>query len=320
MWPVVQSAAETTDDSKPISVARATKLLQEESGIRLDQWSSVLSPSPIQVAYQYDAAGNVIGMTMPSSWQISYQRDALGRVSGVTALPPGAASSQTIASSVTWYPFGQIKNLALPNGVVQTFTVDTDYRVTTVTSRVPPNGVFVTNRSLTWMGENLTAIDDNQFPGFTPSGGVYGMQSQTFAYTPAHRLQSATGYYGSLSWTYDAVGNRTSATVTSGTPPTLVTSTYAYPATSNRLSSITTGGAVRSFGYDASGNITSDSSANVASTGVAMTYAYDSMSIRWCLTHDFRGSGSSLRQASLTTGTGITTRRSRDTRDRTRTA
>lgn len=56
----------------------------------------------------------------------------------------------------------------------------------------------------------------------------------SFAYTPANRLQSATGPWGSLSWTYDGVGNR--LTEVAG-----ATRTYAYPTTSNKLTSVIEG-------------------------------------------------------------------------------
>jgi YD repeat-containing protein len=50
------------------------------------------------------------------------------------------------------------------------------------------------------------------------------------------------------------------------------TATYAYPGTSNRLASITPdAGAARSFGYDAMGNIISDT----RGAGPAMSFEYD---------------------------------------------
>ena len=64
-------------------------------------------------------------------------------------------------------------------------------------------------------------------------------------------------------------GNRTSETANS------VASAYAYPATSNQLASITpAGGTARGFGYDAAGDITSDS-ASVGGSWPALTYQYD---------------------------------------------
>ncbi|MGO9768275.1 MAG: RHS repeat-associated core domain-containing protein, partial [Roseiarcus sp.] len=66
--------------------------------------------------------------------------------------------------------------------------------------------------------------------------------------------------------TYDANGNRLSET-TSG-----VASSYAYPATSNRLSSVTpAGGATRNLTYDAAGNILTDT----RGTAFGMTFQYD---------------------------------------------
>jgi YD repeat-containing protein len=66
-------------------------------------------------------------------------------------------------------------------------------------------------------------------------------------------LTTAVGPYGGLSYTYDAVGNRLTSRL--GT----ATDTYAYPATSNRLTTISlaTGG-TRGFTYDASGNVTAE--------------------------------------------------------------
>lgn len=80
------------------------------------------------------------------------------------------------------------------------------------------------------------------------------------------RLSSANGYYGPLAWTYDANGNRLTETANS------VVSTYAYPATSNRLTSIARPGqTTRSFTYDAAGDIVTDS--RVGALG--MTFQYD---------------------------------------------
>ncbi len=82
----------------------------------------------------------------------------------------------------------------------------------------------------------------------------------------AHRQPGRQGYYGALSFAYDGVGNRLSET-TNG-----VLSSYSYPLTSNKLSSVTpTGGSVRAFTYDAAGNILTDTRAG----GLGMTFQYD---------------------------------------------
>jgi hypothetical protein len=95
---------------------------------------------------------------------------------------------------------------------------------------------------------NLTGIAD----------GVITANNQFFAYSPGNKLSSASGAYGSLSWTYDGVGNRTQeiSTPIGGSATTRV---LTYPGSSNRLSTVTIGAATeRDFTYDAAGNITTD--------------------------------------------------------------
>ena len=151
--------------------------------------------------------------------------------------------------------------------MIETFTRGTDDRITGVVANTASSAA-VLNRTLAWTGETLDSITDNQFPGNTPPF-TYTAQSQSLTYTPTHRLASAVGYYGSYAWAYDPTGNRTSKTANS------VASAYAYPATSNQLASVTpSGGTARSFGYDAAGDITTDS-ASAGGSGPALTYEYD---------------------------------------------
>jgi YD repeat-containing protein len=99
------------------------------------------------------------------------------------------------------------------------------------------------NRTLAWTGEVLNSVTDAATPA----------NSETFTYTPSHRLATAKGAYGSLAWTYDAAGNRATQVVGS------TTQTYTTPTTSNQLASIAqTGATTRSFGYDSSGNRATD--------------------------------------------------------------
>lgn len=93
---------------------------------------------------------------------------------------------------------------------------------------------------------NLTGITDNLVSG----------RSETYTYTNANRLQQGDGIWGTLTWAYDATGNRTSEVLTSGAT---TTNTYNYPGGNNKLSSITQGAStVRSFSYDGAGNISAD--------------------------------------------------------------
>lgn len=85
----------------------------------------------------------------------------------------------------------------------------------------------VNNGATTVVGEtwgrsdllNITAQGDT----------VTTANNQSFGYSAANRLNSASGPYGSKSWTYDGVGNRASETNAG------VLDTYNYPTTSNKL-------------------------------------------------------------------------------------
>ena len=97
------------------------------------------------------------------------------------------------------------------------------------------------------MGINLTSISD----GVTPAN------SNVLSYTPANRLASATGPWGTESFSYDAVGNRLNDNVVSGASTT--TTLASYPVTSNQLSALNQNAAAfRSYTYDAGGNIITD--------------------------------------------------------------
>jgi RHS repeat-associated protein len=144
------------------------------------------------------------------------------------------------------------------------FTLDTSYRVTQLQTGWSGSPGGNLDRSLSWTGDIVNSIIDNDNPGTTPPF-TYGAQSQSFTYTPARRLATASGYYGALSFTYDGVGNRLSETANG------VLSSYAYPTTSNRLSSVATSVSTRAFTYDAAGNILTDS--RVGALG--MTFQYD---------------------------------------------
>ena len=96
---------------------------------------------------------------------------------------------------------------------------------------------------------NLTNIFDNVTPA----------NNAALWYSPANRLQNADGAWGSETFYYDGVGNRIEQRTT---PPggSETIATLGYPATSNRVTQITQNATtVRSIGYDAAGNITSDS-------------------------------------------------------------
>lgn len=76
-------------------------------------------------------------------------------------------------------------------------------------------------------------------------------QSQTFGYDVLGRLRDAAGPWGTLQWTYDAEGNRTTETRGGAV------NAYSYHAATRRLTAVT-GVAPESFAWDALGRLTQD--------------------------------------------------------------
>ncbi|QGM44969.1 RHS repeat-associated core domain-containing protein [Methylocystis heyeri] len=225
------------------------------------------SPAPsVAVYYSYDAAGNIVSMTYPSGRTVNFGRDAIGRISSITTRQNSAAQDQAILWLAQWNPYGPLASMSFNNGQTTNFTLDSSYRVKRVQTgwSASPSGSVDLN--LSWTGDMVDSIVDNNNPGTSPPF-TYGAQSQSFTYTPTRRLASASGYYGQYSWTYDGVGNRLTETGNG------VLSSYLYPLGSNRLQSVATGSSTRSLGYDAAGDVASDSSA--AGSNIAMNYSYD---------------------------------------------
>jgi len=225
------------------------------------------NPAPaVTVNYYYDTSGNVTGMTYPSGRWVAFQRDSIGRISAITT--DKNSVSKTILYNTTWSPFGPLTGYIVGNDLHATFTLDTDYRVTRVQVQASGNtnpSQATVDRSLSWTGETLDSITDNHSPGQTPSFNL-SHQSQTLGYTATHRLSAATGYYGTFAWTYDANGNRLTEQLGSSV------STYSYPSTSNRLTSVTAGTSTpRTFTYDAAGNVLTDTRSGT----LGMTFEYD---------------------------------------------
>ena len=77
------------------------------------------------------------------------------------------------------------------------------------------------------------------------------------------------GAFGSTSYAYDAVGNRTQK-ISTPVGGTATTETYTYATTSNRLNTVADGTITRTFSYDANGSVTTDN----RGTGTTYTLVY----------------------------------------------
>jgi len=194
--------------------------------------------------YTYTMNGNVRTVTYPSGRVITYNY-ANNSVTGV--LNNGAS----LASTISYLPFGGMTNLTFGNGLTRTLSYDNQYRISTIQAGSLQNlGYgYDANGNVTSMVNNL----DNT-------------KSKSYTYDSLNRLETGTGPWGTITWTYDPVGNRLTQVDGSGT------SAYAYQSGSNRLSNIT-GPNPASFGYDENGNTTTEN-------GKSFTYNQNQRLIR----------------------------------------
>jgi RHS repeat-associated protein len=225
---------------------------------RTTEEKKVTASAVYLLGYTYDADGNVTQVTYPSGRIVTYGRDSLGRISSVTTRQNATSSPVMLASDATYKPFGPLAGLTYGNGFALAKSFDLDYR---------PDGILVHEAATSTILDRLHAYGD----GINLTGIVDNLtssRSESYAYTAANRLQGAGGPWGTLNYTYDLVGNRTSEALTQGS--TTTTSTYAYPPASNRLAIVTEGVNVRALTYDNAGNVTIDDR-----IGTVYNYAYN---------------------------------------------
>lgn len=196
------------------------------------------------IHYVYTPADRVQSETRPGGGVVSYTRDNLGQVTSVTYTPP-SGSAQTVASSISWLPFGPVQQYTLGNNQSVVRTYDANYRVTDVVS--PALGLHFV---LDTMG-NITGVSE--------SGGG----TASYAYDALNRITSVTDGSGKVieAYTYNQTGDRLSKTA-----PGAYTGAYKYKAGTHWLTDM--GAATRT--YDANG-----STIGSVAAGSAWTYGYD---------------------------------------------
>jgi YD repeat-containing protein len=142
-------------------------------------------------------------------------------------------NSTTLLSGVTYDPFGPATGWTWGNSTTSSRAYDEDGLPHQFTSAAVTYG--------------YTPDSASRITGITDSG--LSSDSFTFIYDLLDRVKKGSSTNKNRGYTYDANGNRLTTTGTTASTETIST-------TSNRLSS-TSGGIVRTYGYDAAGNTTS---------------------------------------------------------------
>ncbi|MEO8392107.1 MAG: RHS repeat-associated core domain-containing protein [Chloroflexota bacterium] len=201
-------------------------------------------------AYAYDVANRVTQVTYPSGRTVTYTYDSHGKIITVVT---STGTPATLASSITYEPFGPLKGLTYGNSLTLARTFDQNYWLTDIVTE--DGAMHVQDLDIAYDNAgNITAITDNLASG----------RNQTFTLDTLNRLSQAVGAYGTVDYTYDFNSNRLTR-VKGG-----VTQTSTLPGGSNKLTSINDGTNTRSFTYTASGNTATDNRA----TDPDVTFTY----------------------------------------------
>jgi RHS repeat-associated protein len=206
------------------------------------------------IGYGYTNA-DLTAIVTPSGQSVTYGYNANHQVTSV------AVNGTSVISAATYEPFGGVNGWTWGNSTTVSRSFNGDGLVSQIMTAGTTIGYSFDNAN------RITGISDSSNSALT---WAYG-------YDALDRLTSATTSAITDGWTYDANGNRLTQTGT-------MAITFTVSPTSNQVTA-TSGGLVRTYGYDAAGNVTSNGTAftyndrgRMASTsGSSTVYLYNAL-------------------------------------------
>ncbi|MCK9738080.1 RHS repeat-associated core domain-containing protein [Pseudomonas syringae] len=171
------------------------------------------------VNYGYDAASNLVQLGYPSSIGLTYLRNSAGQVTGVRL----AIGSRivTLASNISYKPFGPVSSLTWGNGVNLSRVYDQDYRLTQ-------------QQVGNWQTTYRYDADSNIAELATSLWGAVQYEYDALGRLTQEQTNSIRKAYG-----FDAAGNRTQRTTSNlNTSGADEVQTLTYANDSNRLTSV----------------------------------------------------------------------------------
>ncbi|MEW6747577.1 MAG: RHS repeat-associated core domain-containing protein [Planctomycetota bacterium] len=197
----------------------------------------VTQPDGKALDYGYDAVGNRTRLTYPDGYFVTYEYDAANRITDVLE------GGSTLLAHYEYDPLSRRVQVLYGNGTTTTYSYESDDDLIGLTHQ------FVSETRDLGYSHDLVG---NRL-SFTRSAGTL-----SYSYDAAYQLAEATdsgGLPAAISYELDGAGNRITVTQDGVTTP----------YTTNNLNQYTSVGG-RAYGYDASGNLTSDG---------LRTFAYD---------------------------------------------
>jgi RHS repeat-associated protein len=252
---------DTTGGNKGIN--RLTSWTDESgSGSRIyDNFGNITSETRViggktyTTTYTYDLANRITQIIYPSGRYVNYTYDSSGYLTTVTTKPSAGGGVTTLASSITHKPFGPIASFTYGNSEAQTRTFNNNYWLTDLDTVYSGTYVQQNDYGYDYAG-NLTSITDN----------IDNTRNETFTVDDLNRLHTASGKYGSRTYTYDNNSNRATEVIGA------TTYTYTNVSSKNRLDHYTDGSSTRNFTYTANGNMATDDRTFIGGGSVSNTF------------------------------------------------
>jgi RHS repeat-associated protein len=196
----------------------------------------IVSGKSFTLSYAYTLAGDLDSITYPDGTTVDYVRDTQARIKEVGVRPNGGTRT-VLLNNATYEPFGPVTGWAYGNGRTLSRSYDLDYRPKTILDSA--SGGLSLGYGYNTVGD-LTELKD----------GLQATFKAKYDYDTLGRLTVTKDHNNNPleTYAYDKTGNRTSLTDGGGLQA------YGYNATgTHRLTSVA--GVAR--GYDAAGNTTS---------------------------------------------------------------
>lgn len=218
------------------------------------------------LGWVYDLADRIVRTSYPSGRDIAYTRDTQGRVVEVKTRPDSGSAWATLATNMTYEPFGPLKSADLGNGLKLSQDWGSDRRLASK-RLATAGGSDVWHLTYAYDDDdNITAITDL----------VTAANSRSFGYDSVDRLSRVDGGTGSFAredYLHDKNGNVTTVErrVNVADVSPAQSDVHARTSGTNRIASVTHPGGVRSFTHDARGNLVTDSRLS----GAGVTLGYD---------------------------------------------
>jgi RHS repeat-associated protein len=210
-------------------------------------WASIC-PNVQTTSLQYDSAGDLTQIVYPSGLVVQQSFDGAGRLCAVAGATTSCASATSPwASSFSYNPASQPLAVVYGNGVATTLAFSNRLQQSSVKYSKGASSLFGLNYTFGTATTNNGLITSTTDIVDAGRGATYGYDALN-RLNSALTTGSATYSQWGLSWSYDQNGNRTAQSVTAGAAPP---NSVSVNASTNR---ITTAG----YGYDASGDMTSD--------------------------------------------------------------